>query len=330
MIHGRRRFLSGLAVAALSAATARAQAPERAGKAVRVGILATTTQAKYQAREKTFVDAMRELGWVEGRNIIYDRVYADDDEAHLPALAAALVARGPNLIFLTSAPPALAAFAKTRTIPIVFGAVNDPVEIGLVQSLAHPGGNVTGIANIGGELGGKRLQLLKQALPKISRVVVLVYPRADSSRELKLIEQAAAVLRVTVIPMMVKQANELEAAFALLAKSRAQALLTTHIALFMVERKHILELAAKQRIPVVGHRSEMANDGALMSYSSILSDQIRRAAQLADKILKGTKPADIPVEQPTRFELAVNMKTAKALGITIPGEIMLQANRVIE
>ena len=158
---GRRKFLIGLA--ALYAAATRAQAPERAGKPVRVGILATTTQVKNQINEKPFFETMRELGWAEGRNIVYDRVYADDDEARLPVLAAALVARGPNLIYTPDAPPALAAFAKTRTIPIVFGAVNYPVDQGLVKSLAHPGGNVTGIANIGPELGSKRLQQIGRA-----------------------------------------------------------------------------------------------------------------------------------------------------------------------
>ena len=325
----RRKFLIGLT--AIYASSARAQAPERAGKPLRVGILATTTQAKYQVFERPFVDTMRELGWVEGRNIVYDRVYADDDETRLPALAAALVARSPDLIHALNIAPALAAFAKTRTIPIVFGAIGDPIGLGLIQNLAHPGGNVTGIANIGWELGGKRLQLLKQALPKITRVGVLVNPLvAVGAREQKLIEPAAATLGVTVIPAMVKETKELDAAFALLAKNRAEAVLTTQNLQFVNERKRILDLAAKQRIPVVGHRSEFAEDGALISYSAILTGQIRRAAQLADKILKGTKPADIPVEQPTRFELAVNMKTAKALGITIPGEIMLQATRVIE
>ena len=326
----RRKFLFGLA--AIYATSARAQAPERAGKPVRVGILASTAQAENQIFENPFLAAMRELGWVEGRNIIYDRVYADDDVARLQALAAELVARKPDLIYTPNAPPTLAAFAKTRTIPIVFSAVADPVDQGLVKSLAHPGGNVTGVASISWEPGGKRLQLLKQALPKVTRVGVLVNPLfPHSAREQKLIEQAGAILGITVIPVVVKQAQELDAAFAALSKSRAEALLPVHVAFFVVSvRKRILDLAAKQRLPVIGPRREFAEDGALMSYGSILSEQVRRAAHLVDKVLKGTKPADIPVEQPTIFELVVNMKTAKTLGITIPGEIMLQATRVIE
>ena len=325
----RRKFLIGLV--ALYAASTRGQTPERAGKPVRVGILAPTSAAK-QVSEKPFVDAMRELGWVEGRNIVYDRGYADDDEARLPALAVALVSRGSNVIYAFGNQATLAAFAATRTIPIVFGLVGDPIALGLIKTLPHPGGNVTGVANIGWELGGKRLQLLKQALPKISRVGVLVQSfHQDSLRELKLIEQAAATLRVTVVPVMAKESREIDGAFRSLAKGRAEALLTTHTYLFITnDRKHILALAAKQRLPVVGPRGNFAEDGALLSYGSIMAEQFQRAAQLTDKILKGAKPADLPTELPTKFELIVNMKTAKTLGIKIPGEIMLQAIRVIE
>lgn len=325
----RRKLIVALGAGALTAPFG--SFAQQQGKVWRVAVLATTTQAKFKMAEETLVGAMRELGWVEGRNVTYDRVYADDDESRLPALAAALVARGPDLIYSGSNPVTLAAFAKTRTIPIVFSASNDPVETGLVQSLARPGGNVTGISNIGWELGGKRLQMLKKALPKLNRVGVLVNPtRPECLREQALIEQAGTTLGIKVLPALMQEPKELGGAFALLAKNRVEAVLTTHYVLFMDQRKGILKLAQAQRIPVAGHRSEMANDGALMSYSALHTDQIRRAAQLADKILKGAKPADIPVEQPTKFELVVNMKTAKMLGITIPGEIMLQADRVIE
>lgn len=325
----RRKLLVALGVGALTGPFA--CFAQQQGKSVRVGILERTTADKYQATEKLFVDTLRELGWVEGRNIIYDRVYADDDVTRLPALAAALASRGPNLIYTITGEPAQAAVAATRTIPIVLGSQGDMVERGWVQSLAHPGGNVTGIVNIGPELGSKRLQLLKQALPKITRVGVLVNPiQPNTAKELKLIERAASGLRVTVVSAPVKQTSELDAAFASFAKSRIEALLTTHTQLFLTERRRIFDLAAKQRVPVIAHRGEMTDDGALMSYSSILTEQIRRAAHLADKILKGAKPADIPAELPTKFELVVNQRTAKALGITIPGEILLQANRLIE
>jgi len=301
---------------------------------MRVGMLSPDTRAAAEAGvSKTFIDAMRELGWVEGRNIVYDRVYAENDTSRLPALAAALVARAPDLIWVVPASAALAAFASTRTIPIVFSGSTNVVERGLVKTLARPGGNVTGVQHIGRELGGKRLQLLKQALPKIAQVGVLVRPSSDPSRtsqEFAMIEKAAATLGVIAIPAMAKEVGEFDAAIASLVKNRVEALLVTHDGLFYIGRKRILELAASQRLPVVGFRSEHADDGALMSYSSPLSDQVRRSAQMADKILKGTKPADIPVELPTKFELVVNAKTAKTLGITIPAEILLQAARVIE
>jgi putative ABC transport system substrate-binding protein len=265
---------------------------------------------------------------VEGRNIVYDRVYASNDLSRLPELAAGLVSRGPNLIYTPSGEPAEAVMAKTRAIPIVHGSMSDAVERGWVKSLAHPGGNFTGVVNIGPELGGKRFQLLKEALPKATRVGVLVNPfRAN---EFKLIEQAAAALSVSVVPVTVREPKDLDAALGSLAKNRIEALLLTHSSLFVTERGRILDFAAKQRIPVIAHRSDITNDGALMSYSSILSEQIRRAAHLADKILKGAKPADIPMEQPTKFELVINLKTARNLGIAIPQELRLRADRVIE
>jgi ABC-type uncharacterized transport system substrate-binding protein len=199
-----------------------------------------------------------------------------------------------------------------------------------VKSLARPGGNVTGVANIGWELGGKRLQLLKQALPKLARVGVLVDPSQSSLNELKLIDQAAATMAVKVMPVMAKQIEEVDQAFTAFSKNRVDAVLGTHVVLFLNERRRVLENAAKHRIPFVAHRSEMADYGALISYSSMLSEQYRRAAQMIDKVLKGAKPAELPVEQPTRFELVVNLKTAKALGITIPQSFLARAERVIE
>jgi putative ABC transport system substrate-binding protein len=330
-MNNRRKLV--IALGALSVGLARAQPAQRAGKTMRVGILNTGTRAAFEAGTgKIFFPAMRELGWVEGRNILYDPVFADNDESRLPTLAAALVARAPDLIWVGPLQVTLAAFASTRTIPIVFFTSSYVVERGLVKTLARPGGNVTGVQNIGWELAGKRLQLLKQALPKIIRVGVLVDPRPDSTStlELKVIEKAAATLGLTAIPAMAKGAGEIDAAIASLVKNRVEAVLVTTNPYFHDQRKRILELAASRRLPVVGFRSEFTDDGALMSYSALLRDQVRRSAQIVDKILKGAKPADIPVEQPTTFELVVNQRTAKALRITIPGEILLQAVRVIE
>jgi putative tryptophan/tyrosine transport system substrate-binding protein len=307
-----------------------AQASARGEKRVRVGILTTGRSAGSNANVTHFIEAMRELAWIEGRNIVYDRVYAEADESRLSELAAALVARRPDVIHIVSVPVVKAVLAQTRTIPVVFGAVNDPVAAGFVKDLSRPGGNATGIANIGWELGGKRMQLLKEAMPKLRRVGVLVNPLSpSSSQEQKLIEQTAGA-EVQVIPGNVKEAAGLDAAFVAFAQSRVEAVLTTHINLFFGQAKRIMELAMKQRIPAIGHRNELAEAGALMTYSSRLDDQIRRSAHLVDKILKGAKTVDIPVELPTKFELVVNLKIAKALGITVPQSVLLQASRVIE
>jgi putative ABC transport system substrate-binding protein len=328
-MNNRRKLVIALGAGALAAPFA--SNAQQQGKVLRLGILESASATSTQASEKVFVDTLRELGWVEGRNITYDRVFADGDVSRLQALAAALVKREPNLIYSIQASAIDAAVAATRTIPILLGSHYEWIERGWAQSLSHPGGNITGILNIGPELGSKRLQLLKQALPKVTRVGVLVNPvTSGGAKELQLIERAASGLRVTVVSAFVKQPGELENAFASFAKNRVEAILTAHSDLFLTERRRVLDLASKQRVAVIAHRSGLADDGALMSYSSILTEQIRRAAHLADKILKGTKPGDIPVELPTRFELVVNNRTAKALGIALPGEVMLQATRVIE
>ncbi|OGA54553.1 MAG: hypothetical protein A3F74_22140 [Betaproteobacteria bacterium RIFCSPLOWO2_12_FULL_62_58] len=306
---------------------ARAQPSSRAGKPIRVGILRANPPKSPRALDNVFVDALRELGWVEGRNIMYERIYADGDEARLPALAVELMARRPDLIYAHNNPEARAALAATRTIPVVFGAVNDPVNVGIVKSLARPGGNATGVATLGPETGGKRMQLLRETLPKISRVGVLMKPTSES--ELKFIEQAAGA-GVKLIPVRMNEPEGLAAAFAFFAENRAEAVLLAQVAFLVTEHRRIASLSMKQRIPVIAPRSINTESGALMSYNSSLTDHVRRAAHLADKILKGAKPADIPVEQPTKFELVINMKTARALGITIPQSILLQAERVIE
>ena len=324
----RREFLIG--VAALYANLARAQPTKPGAKPVRVGILSTGRSTAPTGSIKLFVATMGDLGWVEGRSIIYDRVYAEGDEKRLPALAAELVARRPDLIYVATNPETLAALAATRTIPIVFSSVIEPVESGVVKSLARPGGNATGVTNFGPETSSKGMQLLKEAVPKIGRVGVLMKPGlASQTRTLKLIELVAGA-GVRVIPAMANAPEELDAAFAILAENRVQALVLASVAFFNQERKRILEFAAKKRIPVIAYRPQLVDEGALMSYSSILAEQVHRAAHLADKVLRGTRPADIPVEQPTKFELVVNMKTANTLGIKIPNSILVQATRVIE
>ena len=321
----RRKLL--LALLASPIALARAQPTARGEKQVRVAILTTARSMGPQDNIRQFVDAMAELGWIEGRNVVYERVYAEGDEKRLPALAAALVSRRPDLIYLQNNPEALAALAATSTIPIVFASPNEPVESGIVKSLARPGGNATGVAAVGPETGVKRMQLLKEALPKIRRVGLLMKP--GNLREVKLIEQAAGAER-KIIPAIMNEPEELNAAFSMLAENRAEAVITAQVAFLVGERKRVVDLATKQRSPVIGHRSEHAEVGALMSYNSSLLEQRRRAARLVDKVLKGAKPADIPVEQPTKFELVVNLKTARALGLTIPPSLLARADQVIE
>ena len=326
-----RRQALAFGLFAGAAAWARAQPAKPAAKTMRVGLLrvlplpATTTGPLH----KTFVETLRELGWVEGRNIVYDPVDSGGDDSRLPEAAVALIARRPDVIYVTNGPTARAAFGATRTIPIVFHSVPDPVRVGLVKSLAQPGGNVTGVATFGGELGGRRMQLLKETLPRISRVGVLVSASATTSDEYSVIERAAGG-GVKIFAATVKAPSDFNDVFAGLAANKAEALLVTQSAVFMRESKAILQLAAKHRIPVVGFRSEQAENGALMSYNSSLADHTRRAAHLVDRVLRGAKPADIPVEQPTNFELVINLKTAKALGITMPQSLLLQASRVIE
>jgi putative ABC transport system substrate-binding protein len=308
------------------------QTPERTGKPVRVGMFSETTPAKAQYGDKQFIDAMRALGWVEGRNVVYDGAYADDDLTRLPAVATALVARQPDVIHVRNTQATMALTAQTRSIPIVFTGVSDPDQRGIVKALARPGGNVTGVTPIGAELGGKRLQLLKQALPKVSRVGVLVNPTYSpvSSKDFKAVQEVASRLGVTTIPAMVNSAAEIDAAFALFAKSRAEAVLLTQNAVLSREGGRILQLAAAQRLPVVSTGGSIADQGGFMGYGAVASEQYARAALIVDKILKGAKPADIPVEQPTRFELVINLKTARAFGITIPQAFLVTADRVIE
>jgi putative ABC transport system substrate-binding protein len=326
-MNNRRKFVMALGASALAPRLAFAQAR----KLLRVAIFERTTAVKYASIEKSLVETLRGLGWSEGHNIVFDRVFADDDMQRLPALFAELLKRQPDLIYTQSGDAAAVAVAATKTIPIVTGSQSDIIERGWAKSLAHPGGNVTGILNIGPDLGPKRLQLLKQALPKASKVGVLVYPAGSQTlREAKSIEQAAKDLRVTVMSAATKSPGELEAAFASFAKSRVEAVLTTHSQFFLTERSYLTMLAAHYRVPLIAHRGEMTDDGALMSYSSVLVEQFRRAAHLVDKILRGAKPGDIPIEQPTKFELVVNQRTARLLGIKMPGEIMLQATRVID
>ena len=281
-------------------AIAEAQQPT---KVPRIGYLSSTSYSTNSARVDAFKQGLRELGYVEGKTIIIEWRYAEGKPDHLSALAAELVRLKVDAIFAQSTASVQAAKKATTTVPIV-SVSGDPVGLGLVASLARPGGNVTGLANFTSELAGKRLELLKEVVPRVSRVAVLWNPDAPSSTlRMRETEAAAPSLGIKLQPVDVREPNDFEHAFAALKKDRADALFPLRSPLISSQVKRIVELAAKNRVPGMYDASEFAEAGGLMSYGTMLADLDRRAASYVDKILKGTKPADLPVEQPTKFEL---------------------------
>ena len=326
----QRRLLVLAPVASLSGYAPLLSAQTSGTNLRRVGVLAPSTHAKEEVTLKPFFDEMRALGWIEGQTVAYDRVYANDQHRDLPRLAAEMVAREPALIYAPPTPSAVAAKQATRTIPIVFAAVGDPVGTGLVASLARPGGNVTGVVSVIDSLAPKRVELLREILPGAKRLGVPGDP-ADtrSTIDLAALAPVATALGLTIVVAEASNPVEFDVAVTKLIGQGVDAVLSgTTISANLRER--LIELANRRRVPVVGHASYMAEAGALFSYGASRADQLRRSAQLVDKILKGAKPADIPVEQPTKFELVINMKTARALGITIPKSLLLRADEVIQ
>jgi putative ABC transport system substrate-binding protein len=285
---------------------------------------------------EAFHQGLRELGWVEGQNIAMESRYAEGRYERLPALAAELVRLKPDVIVAGITAAALAAKNVTRTIPIVVGVSLDPVGSGLVASLARPGGNVTGLSLMGVEITAKQMELLKEAVPKVSRVAVLRYPGAPPSTHpthpamVKEAERAARLLGIQLQVLAARGPEDFDSAFSAMARERAEALLVLPDAMFTLQRTRLAELAAKHRLPAMYGLKEHAEAGGLIAYGADLRYNYRRAAAYVDKILKGAKPADLPVEQPMKFELVINMKTAKALGLTIPPSVLVRADHVIE
>ena len=296
----------------------------------RVGVLAPSTHAKDEITLKPFFDEMRRLGWIEGQTIAYDRAYADDQQQDLPRLAVALVARKPELIYAPPLVAAVAARQATRTIPIVFATGTDPVGAGLVSSLARPGGNATGTVGVVDSLGPKRVELLREILPGAKRLGLLGDPASPIfTLDRNALAPVSIALGMTIILGEASNPIEFDAAVAKLIGQGVDVILaTTSISTNL--RGRLIELANRRRLPVVGGIAEMAEAGALFAYGASLADQLRRSAQLVDKILKGATPADLPVEQPTKFELVINLKSAKALGIAIPQSLLLRADEVIQ
>jgi len=301
-----------------------------AGKVPRIGFLFSGDPGP--AREvDTFRQGLRDLGYVEGQNVAIEYRFAGGQVERLPELTAELVRLNVDVIVAPYTPPALAAKRATSTIPIVFAAVADAVGAGLIATFARPGGNITGLTSSSAELGGKRLELLKQMVPRASRVAVLYNP-ADRSNVLvlKQLQESAPTLALTIQPLEVRDPREFEGAFLAMTRERAQAMFGIPGVLTFEHKKVLVDLAAKRRIPGMwGHR-QFVDAGGLMSYAVNVYDQIQQMAVYVDKILKGAKPAELPVEQPTVFELVINLKTAKALGLTIPPSLLQRADQVIE
>jgi putative tryptophan/tyrosine transport system substrate-binding protein len=313
------------------AVIADAQQPK---KVPRIGYLSASDPARESARSEAIRQALRELGYIEGQNIAIEYRYSKARVDRAPELAAELVRLKVDIIVVTGGDSWIrAAMNATKTIPIVMvGSGIDPVKAGLVESLARPGGNVTGITNISGELGGKRLELLKEAVPKVARVAVL-YDPAIPSNVLEMKEDlpvAARALGLTIQPREVRDADGFEKVFAALTKQRPDGLYVSAGPLMNTNRKRIVGFALKSRLPSMYVRREFVDAGGLMSYGADLADSYRRVAYYVDKILRGAKPADLPVEQPTKFEFIINFKIAQQIGLTIPPNVLARADKVIK
>jgi len=309
---------------------AEAQQPR---KVPRIGYLSNTDPASDSPRFEAIRLALRELGYIEGQNIASEYRYAERKLDRLPDLAAELVRLNVDIIVVGGDIPTRAAQKATKTIPIVImGTGSDPVAAGLVESLARPGGNVTGITTLTRELGGKRLELLKEAVPKVARVTVLYDPTVpDSVLDVKeVLPVAARALKMTIQPWEVRGTDDFEKVFSAMDKQRPDGLYATAGPLMRPNRKRIVDFALKSRLPSMFTARVYVDAGGLMSYGADPADSHRRVAYYVDKILKGAKPADLPVEQPTKFELVINLKTAKLIGLTIPPEVLARANRLIK
>jgi putative ABC transport system substrate-binding protein len=310
------------------AGAVRAQAPARLR---RIGLLSPNSPSVAAPWQQAFRLGLRDLGWVEGKNISIDYRYAEGKSDRLRDLAAELVRLRVDIIVVSAATDALAAQKATRTIPIVVASTGDPVAEGLVESLARPGGNITGLSQMVPELGGKRLELLKEIVPKLSRVAVLWNPQGVASTlNWKELQSPARQLDVQLHSLEVRSPKDLDQAFEEATRARAGALFVMPDPVLTANLKRIVGRAAKSRLPSIFHRSEFADAGGLVTYGADRADLYRRAATYVDKILKGAKPGDLPIDRATKFELVVNLKTAKALGLTIPQSVLRRADRVIE
>ena len=319
----------GLALCAVLLALTFPTLAQQQAKVAKIGWLAIRPASA--GGQEVIRRMLREIGYVEGKNIAFEDRFADDKLERLPALADELVRLKVDVLLTPSTPAALAAKNATRTIPIVFLNVADPVAAGLVDSLARPGGNITGFTTIEAVLAGKRLELLKEAVPKLYHVAVLWDPQnPGSTQEWKESQLPARELGLQLHSMEVSSADKFEDGFKEATKARSAAVAVTLSALISSNQKRITDLAAKNRSPAIYPRGDFVASGGLMSYGADQAEPYRRAAVLVDKILKGATPADLPVEQPTKFELVINLKTAKQIGVTIPQSMLYRADKVVK
>jgi putative tryptophan/tyrosine transport system substrate-binding protein len=320
--------LCSLLLAPCSAAEA-----QQAGKIFRIGFLDVSTASGMAGLLEAFRQEMRKLGWIEGKNITIEYRFAEGKNDRLPDLAADLVRLHVDLILVSGAQPASAAKSATTTIPIVMANAGDPVGAGLVASLARPGGNITGFSGLAPELNTKRLEILKDAVPKLARVGLLRLPGANIEGDLQLkeIRPAAMALKLKLEEIETEpDAKGLESAFQSAKQKPVNAIMAIVVRQFFAERKRIVELAGRYRLPAIYFQKEFVDEGGLMSYGADFDDLYRRAAGYVDKILKGAKPADLPVQRATKFEFVINLKAAKQIGLTIPVRVLERANKVIK
>ncbi len=305
---------------------------QQQGKVWRVGFLAVRRPVSLDSDVfGALPQGMRELGYVEGKNLVIEWRFADRKIERLPGLATELVQLNVDVIVTAGTPATSAAQKATATIPIVMGTASDPVGSGFIKSLARPGGNITGLTYIPGEVSPKQLEMLLTMVPRLSRVAVLVDSRDSSHAEiLKSVQAAAQMTRAKILPVEARTPQEIERAFSAMVREKAGAVLVVSGGLFNQQARQIAELAVKKQLPSISTRGEYAEVGGLMSYGTNFREGFRRAATYVDKILKGAKPGDLPVEQPTKFELIINGKTAKALGLKIPQSLLISADKVIE
>jgi putative tryptophan/tyrosine transport system substrate-binding protein len=320
-----------LALVALGSAAAPLASFAQQGKVWRVGFLSGSPASLSPHNAAAFLKGMRELGYIEGKNLVVEWRFADGNFDRLPSLAVELVQLKVDVIVAVASPAIGAAQKATTTVPIVMATTGDPVGSGFVKSLARPGGNITGLSNMNGDIGPKLLDLLRSVVPKLSRVAVLVSPTSTTYRAIsESVQSAAQKAKVKTLMAEASSSQEVETAFSRMARENVDAVIVGASTFFTLQQRLVAELALKYRIPSMFGNPVNVEAGGLMSYGYKPTDNYVRAATYVDKILKGAKPGDLPVEQPVTLELVVNLKTAKTLGITIPQSILLRADAVIE